>query len=534
MQENLSNNPKKTGNKYIVVQPLLLSLMVVLGIVIGFKMNEKSDGILIKQFKNEVNEKALQYGRVEEVLNLIQMRYLGDPDIDVLISNAIHSVVGGLDNNSQFYDPAGVISFEEQKNGMYTGIGIETMKIKDTIYITKVYKDSPAEAYGILPFDIVLGINDSIVSGPSAVDLSTVPKITNNNKVNITILKSDRKQKNTYKLEPQEIKVNNVSHHISINDSIFYIRLSNFGENAYEEFMKTFEIYGEKKYSHLLLDLRDNPGGLLSEASKILNQLVTEKGQLLFSSVDKKGKKIEYKSTGKVFYPLKRIAVIVNGGSASGSEIIAGALQDIDKAFITGLPSYGKATIQEAFDLISGGILKITTGKFYLPSGRDINNYEIQNVLIDETEQKLNLKTAHSILYKRKLPSHTGIIPDDYDFTANSSRISEGLKFRAKEFVLISTVQNANQLKDLKILQFQQDKIAIEFKRYVTLLDGMDAIQNINDAQFKQILMDEAYKLLLLSNDRFNEFFLHDKSLKAGVDYLISDIDLKSFQNKSK
>lgn len=527
--EQKNNNHNNVNRKYIVIQPLLLAIMVVFGIVIGYKMNDKQDGVLLKQWAKNSDGEGMQFGRVEEVLNLIKMRYLGSTDLDILASEAIVAVVEQLDNNSYYFKPTNINDFMEQKNGVYTGIGIETIKIKDSMVITKVYKDSPAEKSGISVFDVVMSINDNIVSGRDAIDISQLSKLNTQNQINLTILKNGRNELVEIALEPQTIKFENVSYHSAINDSVFYIKLSKFGENSYEDFLKVLEIYGEKNYRHLLLDLRDNPGGLLNETSKILNQLINDKGQEMFTYRGKKGEKIAYKTTGKVFYPLGKIAVIINNGSASGAEIIAGALQDMDRAYVTGEPSYGKATIQEAFSLGTNGVLKLTTARFFLPSGRDINNYELQGLYVSDESEGAPAKVPKSFKYHRQLPQNMGIIPDDFDSNENNFTVNELFRFKAKEF-LVEYLRSKNTGNIGIGFWVENSRMMSEaFENYLTNSGESENITSVPRRQADQLLLEELGKLFDFYSKDFSEMLIHDSFLKSGLSYLNSRLELDSY-----
>lgn len=527
--QHKNDNHNNVSKKYIVLQPLLLAIMIVFGIVIGYKMNDKQDGLLLKQWVKNSDGEGMQFGRVEEVLNLIKMRYLGSTDLDKLVTEAIFAVVEQLDNNSYYFRPANINDFMDQKNGVYTGIGIETIKVKDSVVVTKVYKDSPAELSGISVFDVLMSINNIILSGKDAVDISQLSKLNTPNQVNLTILKNGRNELVEITMEPRAIKLDNVSYHSAINDSVFYIKLSKFGENTYEDFMKILEIYGEKDYRHLLLDLRDNPGGLLNEASKILNQLINDKGQVMFTSRGRKGEKTEYKTTGKVFYPLGKIAVIINNGSASGAEIIAGALQDMDRAYITGEPSYGKATIQEAFNLGTNGVLKLTTARFSLPSGRDINNYELQGLNVSDGSEGASAKVPKSLKYNRQLPQNMGIIPDDFDANENNSTVNELLRFRAKEF-LVEYLRSKKADKISIGFWVENSRIISEaFGNYLTNISESENITSVTERQVDQLLLEELVKLLDFYSKDFSEMLIHDSFLKSGLSYLNSNLELDGF-----
>src|SRR6185369_12924021 len=175
----------------------------------------------------------------------------------------------------------------------------------------------------------------------------------------------------TVEVVRDEIKVPSVITGYMIDTSIAYIKVERFTNSTYKDFMDQWErLYTQHNARHLILDLRDNPGGYLKEAVNMLSQIFTEEGKLLVYTEGMHERRVDYKSTGKVFFPVEHVAVLINEGSASASEIIAGCIQDQDRGVIIGSRSYGKGLVQEQFDLSNGGILRMTVSKYYTPSGR--------------------------------------------------------------------------------------------------------------------------------------------------------------------
>lgn len=210
-------------------------------------------------------------------------------------------------------------------------------------------------------------------------------------------------------VEIKEITIASASESFLIDDKTGYIKLTRFSGNTYEQFVESMEkMTAGKTELNLVLDLRDNPGGYLPEAIKVLSQLFPNKDKLLTYTKGLNREKKEYRSTGKTFYNIKKIAILINNYSASGSEILAGALQDWDRGMIIGEKSYGKGLVQEIFHLKNGGALRLTVAKYYTPSGRLIQK---------SYESKTNEFAADSIIKKSKLlardlPSGIGIHPD--------------------------------------------------------------------------------------------------------------------------
>jgi carboxyl-terminal processing protease len=191
-----------------------------------------------------------------------------------------------------------------------------------------------------------------------------------------------------------------------LDSNVAYIKIQRFTNTTYREFMDHWERMATMHYAkHLILDLRDNPGGYLKEAVNILSQIIEEEGKLLVYTEGKNQQRIEYKSTGKIFFPVGNVTVLVNEGSASASEIIAGCLQDQDRGLIIGTRTYGKGLVQEQFELSNGGILRLTISKYYTPSGRSIQTTYDSTDVVDTS---VVFKTVSG----RPVYAGGGILPD--------------------------------------------------------------------------------------------------------------------------
>src|SRR5690606_1334631 len=175
----------------------------------------------------------------------------------------------------------------------------------------------------------------------------------------------------TVEVVRDEIQVPSVLAGYLIEPEVAYIRVQRFGPRTYKEFMDEWErLYTDLGARHLILDLRDNPGGYLKEAVNMLSQIITEEGRVLVYTKGKNDERQEYKSTGKIFFPVEHIAVLINETSASASEIIAGCIQDLDRVVIIGTRSFGKGLVHEQFALSNGGTLRLTVSRYFTPSGR--------------------------------------------------------------------------------------------------------------------------------------------------------------------
>ena len=346
--------------------------------------------------------------QVEEIIRFLETKYVGDVNSDELVTKAINKILEGLDPHTHYFPPDQMDELEERNMGHYVGIGIEVAFLGDSLVVLYPKKDSPAEKAGLHPGDYIVAINDQAIPGDSIKQQEILDMIKGDKgtrvKLRIKPMLADTIR--TVEVIRDEIKVPSVIAAYMVDTSVAYIKVQRFTNTTYREFMDAWErLSTTKNAQHLILDLRDNPGGYLREAVNILSQIIEQEGQLLVYTEGKNHDRIEYKSTGKVFFPVGNVTVLINEGSASASEIIAGCLQDQDRGLILGTRSYGKGLVQEQFELSNGGILRLTVSKYYTPSGRLIQKQYDSTSAVDTV---MVFKTKSG----RVVHAGGGIIPD--------------------------------------------------------------------------------------------------------------------------
>jgi carboxyl-terminal processing protease len=416
----MEENKEKIENKKLdVITPLLLGLMLAIGIFLGYQMNEKSERFISKIGKNQ----DIKIGRIEEVLRLIETRYVDPINDELLADEALNAIIEKLDPHSMYVPKHDLKDITENMSGSFLGLGIEYQSVKDTPVIIVIKQNTPAQKGGLLQLDQILKVNDTIVTGKDKAD--KIRDIVSNSKS----VKLELKRKGSIssiikniKLEQLPIHSADIGYMVSPNTG--YILIEQFSDNTYKEFMAQFEkLYEKEKMRNLIIDLRGNPGGYLPEATKILNQLIPQKDQMLVYTIGRKDGKQEYKTNGKAFFPeLDKIAVLVDENSASGSEVIAGAIQDHDRGIIIGRKTFGKGLVQEQYNLGNGSALRLTTARYYTPSGRSIQkkitnleeyeNETIQRSVFEETKRDSSSRPFYTINMKRKVYDKGGIDPD--------------------------------------------------------------------------------------------------------------------------
>lgn len=431
----------KKEYSYKIWLPLLLALCTAMGMIIGHRFSsENLNSVREKGLTSKsVNEQTLQ-----EVLKYIENRYVDSVNSFDLVEQATETMLSNLDPHSVYISPGQLNNVNEGMSGFYKGIGIETICYDDTLRVTRIIENSPASESGIKLGDLVIAVNDSILAGigRSKEEQWEILRVKNDEDLQLEII-HENGEKRSVTIIPEKIKAPNVDYY-SVND-VAYINILRFSDNTYEGIIDALEaLQKDKIIESLILDLRDNPGGYLPEATKILNQFFIEDKRLLVYTEDRNERKSEYKTTGRPFYQINKIAVLVNEGSASASEVIAGALQDWDKAIIVGSKSFGKGLVQEQFNLSNGGALRLTTARYYTPSGRSI-------------QKPYNDDSVDSTLYVskelgRELSVNGGITPD---FEVNWSNeellalqeVSKNLSLNV--YKIARKLKTANNLSDI-------------------------------------------------------------------------------------
>jgi carboxyl-terminal processing protease len=411
-------------------------MMVVLGIILGYKMNDKSDGSLISSI-NVGDDYPL--GRVEEVLRFIDNKYVDQLDTDSLSGIAIHSIIDELDPHSVYIPPEEMITVNEDMSGSFKGVGIETLYLDDTVNVVSVLKGGPAELAGLKPFDQLIVVNDSLVAGQGYKFDQIRNMLRGKQKdthVNLKVKRKGSPNDIVLKVGLKEIKTNSAQISIMIDDSIGLVKIDQFSEHTYQDFMTAVEhLHDTLGMKHLIIDLRNNPGGVLSQVTKIVNQLFTEKERTIVYTEGRKQDKNYYKTNGKTFFKIGKIAVLINGNSASASEILAGAIQDWDRGIIIGERSYGKGLVQEQYNLSNGGAIRLTVSKYYTPSGRTIQKDYTQYNSIANPDS-VNQDLHKTLVLNRDIYSNYGINPDiEINDVSSSYNFTNSILSYSYEFI---------------------------------------------------------------------------------------------------
>ncbi len=400
------------GSKYDIIQPLLLSVVLAIGMFLGYKLSSGKSESFIKHYPKD---RGIT-GNIEEVFRYIDAKYLYKTDVEKLRNKAVNSVIAELDMYSNYIPPKKLDYVNGRIQGNFVGIGISSYLRNDTLYILGVFEGSPAQKVGLQPMDKIVQIGNKTL-GKELKGLSEIKShFVENRGEEVDLLIVDRyDNKKTVRVSVDRVDSKSVDKDFLLPDSSVYISINQFTSHTYNEFMMALEKYVKNDtIESLVIDLRNNPGGLLQEVSKILDQFFTKSQFLLVKTVFKDGRSEEIKTTGRNFYSIKDIKVLINSNSASGSEILAGVLQDYDRGVIIGTNSFGKGLVQEQYNLRGGAALRLTTANYYLPTGRSIQKpVEVDSQFVDTKVNHYDkIDTFYSFENSRVLLSGNGIHPD--------------------------------------------------------------------------------------------------------------------------
>lgn len=362
--------------------------------------------------------------------------YVDEVDPEKLVRQGINGMLESLDPYTDYIPEDEIESFRISTTGRYGGIGALIGNVNRKTVITNPYKDFPAYRAGIKVGDEIIAVDGKNVQGKSTTEVSTLMKGQPKTEVELRIRRVGQPQDLTFKIRREKINITNLAYFGIIDDDVAYIRLDDFTPGASREVADALQQLKGRGAKKLVLDLRENPGGLLHEAVNIVS-LFIPRGQEVVST---KGKVDDWnKSYNTLNAPLDTeipMVVLVNEGSASASEIVAGALQDYDRAVLVGGRTFGKGLVQTTRPLVYNAQLKVTTAKYYIPSGRCIQALDYTHRKEDGTVERVadSMKVEFKTKRGRKVFDGGGLDPDikienEYVGALSSALISSGLVF---------------------------------------------------------------------------------------------------------
>ncbi len=352
--------------------------------------------------ESEIYKKIDLFG---EVLEKINKEYVDEIDQSKSMDSAINGLLQSLDPYSAYMSPEIFNEMQIENSGEFGGLGIEVSMEAGVVKVISPIDDTPASKAGIKAGDYIVKIEDTQVQGKSlseAVDLMRGPVGSN---IKLTVRRRGEKKALTFNIVREIIEIQSVKTDL-LENNIGYIRLTSFNENSGDQIEKKIkDLEKNKNINAYILDLRNNPGGLLSQAIRI-SDFFLDSGEIVSTKSRKSSENRKWFAKKGDLTKGKTLIVLINYGSASASEIVAGALKDHKRAIILGENSYGKGSVQSIIPLKNNGAIRLTVSKYYLPSGKSISEVGVSpDIEIDEKSEefKIKSKTDNQLNYAIKL-----------------------------------------------------------------------------------------------------------------------------------
>ncbi len=437
--------------------PLLLAVAVIIGILIGTFYASHFSG-------NRLNIINTGSNKLNYLLQIIDNNYVDTVNVNDLVENAMPALLSELDPHSSYIPASEAEETTEELRGSFSGIGVRFTVQKDTVNVMNVIKGGPSEKVGVLAGDRIVAADDSSLIGMENREIMKRLRGSKNSKVKLTIHRHGHKEPLSITVVRGDVPVESVDSYFMLNEHTGYISIESFGENTYPEMLLALARLNMSGMKDLIIDLRGNRGGYMQTAIMMVNEFLPA-GKLVVYTEGRHSEREEYRTDGRGTFQQLPLIVLMDEGSASASEIFAGAIQDNDRGTIIGRRSFGKGLVQQPIEFKDGSVVRLTIARYYTPSGRCIqkpyekgHGEEYENDLIMRYERG-EFFSADSIHqegpeYKtsigRTVYGGGGIMPDIFvpeDTTLYTSYFKEaqwsGLTI---QYAFLYTDQNREQL----------------------------------------------------------------------------------------
>ena len=381
--------------------PLWLALSAVVGIFIGtFYANHFSGNRL-----NIINSGS---NKLSNLLYIVDDQYVDTIDMADLVEKAMPLILGELDPHSVYISAKDVMTANDDLRGSFSGVGIEFTIRNDTLRVQNVIKDGPSEQAGVLAGDKIVAVDDeaftgSILTNEEAMHRLKGPKGT---KVKLGIVRYGETKLRQITVTRGEIPMKSVTAAYMLDDETGYVKIKNFGENTYPEMLVALAELSQEGFQQLVIDLRGNTGGYLQSAVQIANEFLP-KNRLIVYTQGRRSPRQDYHSDGRGSYQSMPLVVLIDEGSASASEILAGAIQDNDRGTIIGRRSFGKGLVQQPVEFNDGSMMRLTIARYYSPSGRCIQK-PYTSGMDRNYEEDLMMRYQHGEFFSQDSIKHDG------------------------------------------------------------------------------------------------------------------------------
>lgn len=520
----------------------MISVGVVIGILLGSFFANHFSGNRLSIINNSSN-------KVFDLFHLIDDQYVDSVDIPDLVERALPQILKELDPHSTYISAAEIEESMKDLKGSFSGIGVQFTIFQDTIRVVKVVKGGPSESVGLQAGDRIVSINGVTYVGDTITNDGAMKRLKGpkGTEAKLGIKRAGKKHLLRYNITRGDVPVKTIDAVYMPAPGVGYVRITGFGDTTYAEFLAALAKLQAQGFENLIIDLRGNPGGYMETATQIANDFLS-KNSLIVYTQGRKSKRMEYRTDGRGAYQSMPIVVLVDETSASASEILAGAIQDNDRGMIIGRRTFGKGLVQVPIEFPDGSQLRLTTARYYTPSGRCVqkpykpgeeDDYEADLLLRAEHGEYFSADSIRMTgeKYKTRLGRVVygggGIVPDVFvprDTTGITSYFKEayfsGMLYTYAYDFVDKHRKRLQQCEDLESLDkfLAQKNLVEDFARYAAN----------NGLKRRNLMIERSRKLIkahittaivsdvLDDSDAAAYANRTDEAVKRGIDMLLS------------
>jgi carboxyl-terminal processing protease len=528
--------------KFYVYLPIVFALVLILGIFVGVTFNlNNSNGIISIDVSN-------QYNKIEEILRYINQEYVDTINEKQLVEKTIVSMLQNLDPHSSYITAEELQANNEPLKGHFEGIGIEFNIVQDTICVIAAIPGGPSEGVGIQAGDKIIKVEGKNVAGVKITNQGVMEKLKGEGetKVKVSIMRREKPQLLDFTITRGTIPIYSIDVAYMVNPKTGYIKISRFAATTYDEYMNAFNKLQQQGMQQLIIDVRGNGGGYLNTAVDIADEFLSNGKEIVYTQGKSRLRK-NYNASSKGHFENGKLIILIDDGSASASEILAGAIQDNDRGIIVGRRSFGKGLVQEQSEFSDGSAIRLTIARYYTPTGRCIQKsytngveayYEEEGKRYKsgELENADSIKISDSLKFKtpggKIVYGGGGITPDVFvpiDTVGHSRYLSQvSYSGLLNDFAFSYADRERKKLKAYKTFKNFNSSFAITnniFNEFIIYAEKNKVARNEKQIQLSEEIIKTQLKALIARNIWNNEGFYpiiqtRDNVLKKAIEML--------------
>ena len=493
--------PNKNKSRFM---PFVMAVCVVIGILIGtFYANHFSGNRLsiINTSSNKLNN----------LLHIVDDQYVDTVNVNDLVEKALPQILSELDPHSVYISAKDVQIATDDLKGSFSGIGIEFTIRHDTLHVQQVIGNGPAERAGVIAGDKIVKVDDENFTGKTLTNEVAMHRLKGpkDTKVKLGVMRYGEKVVRNIVVTRGEIPTKSVTAAYMLDDDTGYIRIKNFGENTYPELLIALAKLSQQNFQNLTIDLRGNTGGYLQSAVQIANEFLP-KNRLIVYTQGRKSPRQDFRSDGRGSYQQIPLVILIDEGSASASEILAGAIQDNDRGTIIGRRSFGKGLVQQPIEFNDRSMIRLTVARYYSPSGRciqkpytsgDNKNYE-EDILtryehgefFSQDSIKHEGKEYHTAI-GRPVYGGGGITPDIF-VAEDTTDVTSYYKQASMSGLIIQYAFEYTDANRLKLKAFDTPSALAKHLVKQNIVEKFAAYAEKNGLKRRNLMVQRSHKLL--------------------------------------